>query len=61
MQINGESRSSMCALDGTTGYYRRYVYGGGVVSGLTILELSEGCDWYIADASEIGMMQSAFD
>lgn len=39
----------------------RSVYEGGLVSGLTILEVSDGCDWYIADASEIGMMQSAFD
>lgn len=36
-------------------------YEGGFVSGLTILEESGGCDWYIADASEIGMMQSCFD
>jgi hypothetical protein len=38
-----------------------WFYEGGLVSGLTILELSGGCDWYIADAREIGMMQSAFD
>lgn len=39
----------------------RSVYEGGLVSGLTTLEGSDGCDGYIADASEIGMMQSAFD
>ena len=40
---------------------QRSVYEGGLISGLTILEVSDGCDWYIAEASETGMMQSAFD